>query len=151
MKLHYLRNLIGAEGCKGRGRGSKTSRYRSRRSRIRRSKDQVRSPNQEVQDQRGQDLSWKINRWENLIVFSIAFSLSIYKRDLHFNLEKVINLLISPLCDCSLFKIFISSSREVIYTLFRYQSQLITLSIMWQIIWLLTHPSILSISSLVGH
>ncbi len=36
---------------------------------------EVRSPNQEVLDQLGQDLSWKINRWKNPIVFWIAFSL----------------------------------------------------------------------------
>ncbi len=36
---------------------------------------EVRSPNQKVLDQRGQDLSWKINRWENPIIISIAFGL----------------------------------------------------------------------------
>ncbi len=37
---------------------------------------EVWNPNEEILDQLGQDLSWKINRWENLIVFLIAFSLS---------------------------------------------------------------------------
>ncbi len=36
---------------------------------------EVWSLNQALLDQQSQDLSWRINRWENLIVFSIAFSL----------------------------------------------------------------------------
>ncbi len=37
--------------------------------------EEVQSPNQVVLDQRGQNLSWMIDRRENLIVFSITFSL----------------------------------------------------------------------------
>ncbi len=52
---------------------------------------EIRISNQKFLNQQGQDLSWKINKLENLIVFLIAFSLSTNKTYL-LTWTKIINL-----------------------------------------------------------
>ncbi len=65
-----------AEGCRSWSRRSKVRRsWRSRRSKIRRSKRSGPESESGGPRPRCQDLSWRINRWENPIVFWIAFSL----------------------------------------------------------------------------
>ncbi len=79
------------EGCRYRSRKSKASRCWNKRSKIKRSKRSSLESKSRSSRPQGQDMGWRINRWENLIIFLIVFSLPTNKIYL-LNQRKVLNL-----------------------------------------------------------